>query len=232
MGSPLVDTGLNRLNKKIKRNSMIKKEQEVWKTYPEIPFIEASNLGRIRTKDRVVVRSDGRRQFVKGRVLKQQLRPDGYMQVHIGISSKSVNLFVHRIVAVCFIPNPNNLPEVNHKDCDPTNNIVSNLEWCTHQENIAYRTKLGHTAKHNAPKKSVIAINPDTGEVFWFESQTEAERQLGVSESHVCAVVRGQRKIVGGCWFCRADETAVEKAKAKFSDEVANKIEKLIREHI
>lgn len=62
---------------------------------------------------------------------------------------------------------------MNHKDSNPKNNAVSNLEWCTRQENISYRDKLGHYVNNN-PGHPVIAINPETSEVLWFESQREA----------------------------------------------------------
>lgn len=205
-------------------------EEEVWKIYSEFPFIEASNLGRIRTKDRyVTVKGQGKR-FVKGHILKQRLRPDGYMDVGFGVGGKVVHLRVHRIVATCFIPNPENFPEVNHIDCDPTNNTVSNLEWCTNQYNVEYRDKLGHTAKKNAPKKPVIVVNQKTSEALWFESQCEAGRQLDICVQGINNVVKGKRNQTHDYWFCNADENAVENVRTKFGDEVANKVEKLMRE--
>jgi hypothetical protein len=53
------------------------------------------------------------------------------------------NYYIHRLVATAFIPNPNNLPEVNHIDCDRSNNRVANLEWCTHDQNIKHSARLG-----------------------------------------------------------------------------------------
>jgi hypothetical protein len=120
---------------------------------------------------------------------------------------------------------------VNHIDCDKTNNAVSNLEWCTCQENIAYRDKLGHTAKHNAPKKPVIAVNLETLEVYLFESQHEAARQLSASQANIWRVINNRRKTIRDCWFCYADEYAVEKAKEKFGDKVASKVEKLLNQN-
>lgn len=209
---------------------MIKKEEEVWKTYPDYPFIEVSNLGRVRTLDRWVQCNGGKR-LVKGRILKQQLNHNGYMQVQFGVNGKYVQLRASCMVAITYIPNPNNLPEVNHIDCDRTNNRVDNLEWCTRQENITYRDKLGHTAKHNALKKPVIAINQETFEIFWFESQSEAARQLGIDGSHIPAVVKGKYRKTYDYWFCDADETAVEKTREKFSDKIVSKVEKLMGEH-
>ena len=199
------------------------KQKEVWKIHPEFPFIEASNLGRVRTRDRTVTRSDGRKQFVKGRVLKQRLYKNGYVYVEFRVNGKFVHQLVHRIVATCFIPNPDNLPEVNHIDCDRTNNMMDNLEWCTSEYNNTYREKYG-----TALNRPVIAINPETCEVLWFKSRREAVRQLDVDRSHVNSVIKGCYNQTSGYWFCNADSTAVEKVRAKFADEVAEKVEKLI----
>lgn len=279
-----------------------KAEKEIWKTYPDYSFIEASNLGRIRTKDRyVTVKGQGER-LIKGRVLKQQPQKGGYIQVQFSVCGKMVRLYVHRIVAICFLPNPNNYPEVNHKDCDPTNNRWDNLEWCTHQENIAYRDRLGHFV-NNTQKKHVFAVNLETGKVLLFESQTEAARQLGVDQgnlnnvvngkmnqigsywftedeseitdekireikdnmellcgviaintetsevyrfesqmeatrqlnvhqSNIYKVLKGQYNKTGGYWFCYADENAVEKARKRFGDETAKKVEELMRQYL
>ena len=204
-------------------------DEDIWKVYPEYPFIEVSNLGKVRTKDRIVTRSDGRKQFVKGKILKQQLNPNGYMYVGFRVNGKYVNLRVHRMVAITFIPNPNNYPEVNHIDCDPTNNRWDNLVWCTHKENIAYRDKLGHFV-NNTPKKPVFVVNLNSFKVFRFESRCEAARQLGVNKGDVRKVIRGKINKTGGCWFCNADKNAVEKVREKFGNEVANKVEKLMHE--
>lgn len=273
---------------------MLDKEEEIWKVYSKIPFIEASNLGRVRTKDRVVTRSNGKKYPVKGKVLKQRCNPGGYMYVSFNVNGKHFNLSVHRIVATCFLPNPNNLPEVNHIDCDPTNNRLDNLEWCTRKYNRQYREKHGSASgrpvfavnlktgkvlcfnsqseasrqlgilmgnindvlkgrhsvaggywftedeseiteekireiKANMWSRQVIAVNLETGEVFWFESQSEAGRQLGVDESTISKVVKGKLNKTGEYWFCYADENAVERVREKFGDEIANEVKKLIK---
>lgn len=85
--------------------------------------------------------------YARGRYhqeIKQRLNADGYMVITTGKTGKRRLASVHRLVAQAFIPNPNNLPEVNHKDCDRTNNCVENLEWCTHTENIRYSIKMGN----------------------------------------------------------------------------------------
>ena len=127
---------------------------EIWKVHPDITGIEVSTLGRVRTLDRVVS-SERRTQFIKGHVLKQQYSR-GYLKVGIQVNGKQTMKYVHRLMAQTFIPNPDNLPEINHKDCNPSNNDADNLEWCTHQENIAYRDKCGHTAKKQCTEVTCV----------------------------------------------------------------------------
>lgn len=73
-----------------------------------------------------------------GKLLVQSYNTFGYKQVSLHKSGKQDTKTVHRLVAEAFLPNPNNLPYINHKDEDKTNNDVSNLEWCTHQYNTEY----------------------------------------------------------------------------------------------
>lgn len=75
--------------------------------------------------------------------ISQRLNADGYLQITVGKTGNRVQYRVHRMVAEAFIPNPNNLPEVNHKDYDRTNNNVDNLEWSTHADNVAYSAGTG-----------------------------------------------------------------------------------------
>lgn len=182
-------------------------QQEVWKTCPDYPFIEANQFGEVRTKNRTVIGKDGKNYHVKGRVLKQQQNKDGYMYVHLQVNGKQITLFVHRIVLACFRPNPDNLPEVNHINCDPTNNRLDNLEWCTHEYNIAYREKYGKACNH-----PVFAVNLKTGKVLRFESQSEAARQLGVNLGSLNDVLKGKRNQTGDCWFTE-DKNKITKEK-------------------
>jgi hypothetical protein len=107
---------------------MPNEDQEIWKTYPDYPFIEANQYGEIRTIDRVVTYKNGARHFYKGHILKQYGSGDGYLHVCFRVNGKLVTLKVHRVIAICFVPNPLGLPEVNHIDCNRANNNVSNLE--------------------------------------------------------------------------------------------------------
>lgn len=207
---------------------VIREQDVIWKKYPEYPFIEANQFGEIRTIDRYVPVKSGGKRLIKGHILKQWQIRGGYLSAHFKTGGKLVNLLVHRIVATCFIPNHLGLPEVNHIDCDRTNNLASNLEWVTHKENMAYCIKLGRFV-NNALKKPVIAINLETLKVFCFESQSEASRQLGVSQGNISDVLKGRQNKTRNYWFCFVGENAIENVRVKFGNDVARKVEELMR---
>lgn len=188
-----------------KETLLMSDEEEIWKTYPDYDFIEVSNLGRVRTKDRVVTYKNGKKHFYKGKVLKQYRDRYGYMYVQFYENSKRVTLKVHRMIAITFIPNPNNLPQVNHIDCNRSNNIVSNLEWCNNQYNTAYREKCG-----KASSRPVFAINVETGEVLHFKSRGEAERKLNIPHQAILAIIKGQKKTFHGWWFTEDENEITE----------------------
>lgn len=117
---------------------------EVWKK-TKVAKIEVSNLGNTRLTAHLIMKTNKYGTIYKvryrERVLKQQINPKGYVYATISVRNKTVNLNVHRLVALAFIPNPENKPEVNHKDGNKSNNHYSNLEWVTHKENIQHAIK-------------------------------------------------------------------------------------------
>lgn len=109
--------------------------------------------------------------LLKERIMKPVLNDMGYLRVGLTKGGKSKSFFVHRLVAQAWIPNPDNLPIINHKDENPLNNRVENLEWCTQKYNVNYGTAI------EKRKKPVVGINPVTGEVVVeFSSTAEAGR--------------------------------------------------------
>lgn len=82
--------------------------------------------------------------------LKIRYTPTGYCRVYMrrDSSGKREDVYIHRIIAELFIPNPNHYSDVNHKDCNPQNNNVENLEWMTHQQNLEYGIKYGNRARN------------------------------------------------------------------------------------
>lgn len=92
--------------------------------------------------------------------ISQRKNSDGYMQITVGKNGHRSQYRVHRMVAEAFIPNPENLPEVNHKDNDRTNNCVENLEWCTHEYNVQYSIDSGN---HVSTTNITGSNNPNYG---------------------------------------------------------------------
>lgn len=97
---------------------------------------EVSSYGRVRSLDRYEVNNLGYKRLLKGKILSPGIRKDGYFVV----SLRNKMFRVHRLVAQAFIPNPDELPQVNHKDEDKSNNNVDNLEWCDSKYNNNYGT--------------------------------------------------------------------------------------------
>ena len=187
-------------------------ETEIWKAHPEYAGIEVSTLGRVRTLDRVGSR-ENRTYSKKGRVLKQYDNGHGYLQVHIPINGKQTMKNVHRLIAQAFIQNHDDLPQINHKNCNRADNRVSNLEWCTPKYNNLYREKYGESVGH-----PVFAISLVTLEILHFSSQWEASQKLGVDRPSINMVIRGKRKQAGGFWFKADDGNGIEIDKDKLND--------------
>lgn len=109
---------------------------EVWKEIPGYEgYFEVSTLGNFRSKDRIIkYKKNGTRKY-PGKNLKVELMQDGYSRIVLMKEAIKRRYMCHRLVAETFIPNPNNLPQVNHKDGNRSNNCIENLEWCTQSEN-------------------------------------------------------------------------------------------------
>lgn len=119
---------------------------EEWRTIKGYEGLyEVSSYGRVRSLDRYVKSGYESYRLHKGKVLSPIIATNGYL--FVGLQGR--RLSVHRLVAKAFIPNPDNLPEVNHKDEDKTNNVVDNLEWCDHSYNINYGARTERQKKTN-----------------------------------------------------------------------------------
>lgn len=134
-----------------------------------------------------------------GRVLKHCKDSNGYLCVNLSENGKKKKFLIHRLVAQAFIPNPDNLPEVNHKDEDKTNNYVDNLEWCTHEYNINYGTRNKRVAK------TVLQLRKDGSLVRIWPSTIEIQRKNKFNNAHISACCRGERHSAYGYKWCYAD---------------------------
>ena len=101
--------------------------------YEGIYYIERN--GDIYSQDRIVEGKDGRVLFYEGQLIKPRINNQGYYTVKLRKNGTQKHHYIHRLLALTYIPNPNNYPCVNHKDCNRLNNNLNNLEWCTQEYN-------------------------------------------------------------------------------------------------
>jgi len=137
--------------------------EEEWKDFYSY---QVSNHGQVRNSK-------------TGRLLKPQLNEKGYLRVALRIDGKTKWYRVSRLVADLFIPNPDNLPEVNHKDENKLNNQADNLEWCDRNYNSTY--SMG---------KKIKCL--ETGEIYC--SLRDASRKLGIPISTISYTLDGRLK--------------------------------------
>lgn len=165
-------------------------EKEHWKPIEGYEGLyEVSSIGRIKT--------------VAGKWRKEKIRKTytykkGYIRVVLSKGNKLHTYQVHRLVAQAFLPNPNNLPVVNHKDRNPSNNCVDNLEWCTHQYNIHWDGALERRAetqrKYNRRSIPVSQYSLDGEFIATYPSIKEAARQTGSDNGNISGCLAGRQK--------------------------------------
>ena len=173
-------------------------EKEIWRDIKGYEgFYQVSNLGMVKSLERTVTRKNGRKFFVKERILKPSTDHYGYLQVNLCNSSGKVkNFAVHRLVCEAFHENPENKPCVNHIDENKTNNVVSNLEWCTYKENNNHGTHNAKVAK--ALSKPVGQYTRDGELIKIWQSSREVQKQLGFSYGNISQAALGKIKTAYG----------------------------------
>lgn len=125
----------------------------------------------------------------------------GYESVKILCDGKRKHFKIHRLVAMAFLPNPQNLPEVNHKDENPSNNCVDNLEWCSHRYNMNYGTVKERISKNNMGKscrngyeKPVIQYDLDGNFIALHKNIIQAAKSTNIARSTIKLMLNGKTK--------------------------------------
>lgn len=172
---------------------------EIWKEITDFPIYEVSNTGKFRVKERraKVFNKGGIRIFPE-HIINTPLNNAGYKIAQMRYNGKIRNTTIHRLVAETFIQNPNNYPEVNHKDENKLNNSVDNLEWCTHKYNVNYGTVIERITKKNRERpneQKVIALKPIKKKKIVvneikFLTETDAAFHFGISVARICQLIR------------------------------------------
>lgn len=160
---------------------------ETYKTIEGYPNYEISNLGNVKSKN---YKRSGKEQILKP----TDKHNGGYTQVQLFNENGSKKFSVHRLVAEAFLPNPNGYTDVNHKDENPSNNRVSNLEWCSHLYNLNYGTIKDKMRESHKRKVVQMSMNEEVIRVF--DSVKEAQDTLKISNISSCC--RGKYNSAGG----------------------------------
>lgn len=172
-------------------------QEEIWKKIEGYPSYSVSNIGRVRndTRDKLL-------KLVRNRC--------GYIVARLNIEGVQKTHTIHRLVAMAYIPNPLNKPEVNHINEDKTDNRVSNLEWVTRSENILHGTRSLRVSQamtnHPNISKHILQFNQRGELLAEYPSSMEASRITETSWRHISACCHGKRKTAGGyLWKYKED---------------------------
>jgi hypothetical protein len=180
---------------------------EVWKDIKDYENLyQVSNLGRLRSN------CNRKRGTLEWKLISVAISQRGYLHATLHKDGIRKNVEIHRLVAQAFIPNPDNLPQVNHKSENKQDNRVENLEWCTASYNSSYGTiterKQDSAIKTGSPKakRAILCFDKVSG-VFkrGFESAHAASRALGFSAEHnIVSCLNGKLKSAYGFVWKRA----------------------------
>lgn len=182
-------------------------ESEVWKDIPGYEGLyKVSNLGRV--KHLPTQQSPGTGKYARQeRICTPHLMNMGYWVVDLYKNNRRKTMLVHRLVALAFIPNPNNFSCINHLDSNRANPNVENLEWCTASHNAKHsydtnnrREKMNWKhGKDNEKSKAVLMLDKESGKILRrFDSIMDVERELNIKNCNICSCLKGRHKTAGG----------------------------------
>lgn len=174
---------------------------EIWKDVVGYEgYYQISNLGRVKSVERYCRNKLVGLQLVKEKIRKTTSTTAGYEYVVLAKKGKNKTCLIHRLVAEAFLPNPNNLKCVNHKDENPHNNNVDNLEWCTYAYNNTYKDIHLRRNLDNIARK-IIQYDLDMNEIKRWNTISEAAKFYNTYSSNIIKCCRGERNhVVGFKW--------------------------------
>lgn len=185
---------------------------------------QVSNLGNVRSMWR---NNQYQKNIGQPTLLKPSQHKQGYLYVYLSDNDVKKKHYVHRLVAQAFIPNPDNLPQVNHKSEVKTENFVENLEWCDGKYNSNYGTRVERWKPQVV--KPIIQTTLDGKFVRKFESAEAAERECGYDAAYLNLVCHGKRPQAYGYKFHFAQqghvspEEVLKQLDALFDNDISDK---------
>lgn len=172
--------------------------QEIWKDILNYEgHYQISNLGRIKSLNRKVKYNHPKfsKRSMKEKILSPKIT-NGYLGINLYKNKKRKSFLVHRLVAEAFIPNPLNLPQVNHKDENKFNNYTDNLEWCTLEYNLLYGTGAERSLKSRA--KPICKFSLDGTLLEKYQSQSVAAVKNNANQANISKCCNGKTKSYKG----------------------------------
>ena len=170
---------------------------------------EVSNFGKVKSL-----------KYKKDKILKPSFDKNGYTSLNLCKNGKISHKTIHRLVAESFIPNPNNYPCVNHKDENPRNNTVENLEWCTYKYNMNYGTCAERRNKNN--KIAVNQYDKTNKFIKKWESAIDIQNEIGINQGSIIACCKNKLKTAGGYIWQYAEFNIRQKTKKELIKEIEN----------
>ena len=174
---------------------------EEWRDIEGFEGYQVSDKGNVRSLDREIIYSNGDKHFYKGQILKQCLHSNGYLHVFLRKNNKQTIKLVHRLVAQAFIPNPDNLPQVNHKnEFDKTDNRVCSLEWCSSKYNMNYGTCLKRRAEKQSKKVYQYTLDGELIKIWTSLAECDKNGYKKSNVSGCCLGKKGYKTCKGFKW--------------------------------
>lgn len=195
-------------------------QKEIWKDVIGYEGLyQISNLGKVKSLDRYIFKDRWSGFHYYGKILKPQITC-GYPTVKLSKNKKYKSCSIHRLIAIHFIPNPENKPQVNHINSIRNDNRIENLEWVTAQENIIHGYKYGYMkspkamtgrfGKDNPKSVPVLKISIDNDILHEYDSIHCANRDTNISIGNIHSVCNSKRKTAGGFKWRYKDERIIK----------------------
>ena len=176
-------------------------KEEIWKDIKDYEgMYQVSNMGKVKSLERTVIRKDGIALFVKEKILKHADNGCGYLHIALCANNNQKTCKIHKLVLETFVVNVNNKRTINHKNGIKHDNRLDNLEYMTHKENVQHAIRIGliSNEKNKNFRKKVLMLTLDNKPLLMFDSQAKAGEMTGINYRRISACCTNKEKTAGG----------------------------------